>query len=279
MDMDSICLGRLTLSLPSDRELLSGSGRVDDVSVEEIPQGAPQLLTALAASEAKRLQDDLASDTSLVTAEKTLSAAWIARHKTHPLNPDATAAMGVALVDGRALRLNALGDETVMDEVADAVERVATLLEPIAAPPPNGFCLPSGHMVAMEYGGYNEQAEAKFKLGNGDLLTIMTHTNNDEVAVPLHDELAERAREMREALGDAFDVEPLDQVQSTAFDGTGALVTSSEPGDILIWRARGEPRAPTAPHIEIRLETDQSAAERMAMMAAIVASLRPLGGV
>lgn len=280
MEMENVCLGRLVLKLPKVREIVSASGRIDDVLVEVIPNDEEQPLNYLIDQETQRLTTAAKGGTTPVVSETTHANVWIARYKTRTRRNAANAVHGIVLVGDVALRLNALGDETVIDEIAAAVEGVAQklqLLSTLPSLPKNGFCLPSGHVVPMDYGGFNEEAVVQYRLPNGDLLSIETRTNSDNVPDSLSESLKQGALEIQKSVGVEMKITSLTGVWSNVFEGAAAAFGAGSPGRIMVWRTPGRVRAPTAPFIEVSLRTKDSQPASAELMGWIVGSLNNIG--
>lgn len=282
MELNDLCLGRITLRLPAERALVNASSRVDDVLIEALSEGggAPSL-DSLRQSETTYLTGQARGETSPVTAEQTTDDYWVARYKTRARRSEANAAHGVVISGDTAFRLNSVGDETVIDEVAAAVERVARNITPPDAaprPPHNGFCLPSQHVVTQSYEGYNEEVRVQYRLPNGDMLTLRTQTNNDKLPDSLPESLAKGGADFEAAFGTDLDFVVVEGLGGDVFKGDAAQLLVGKPDSVLIWRSVGKPRDPENPYIEITLEQSDAETPRFAFMAEIVSSLRRVGG-
>lgn len=281
MELNDLCLGRLTLRLPAERVLVSASSRVDDVQIDALSGagGAPSL-DSLRQSEIAYLTGQARGDTSPVTAEQATDSYWVARYKTRARRSEANAAHGVVLSGDAAFRLNSVGDETVIDEVTAAVERVARNIAPPNAasrPPRNGFCLPTQHIVSQSYEGFNEGVNVQYRLIDGNLLDLRIQTNNDKLPDGLPESLAKGGADFAEAFGTGMDFVMVDGVSSALFEGHAAQLLIGKEDTVLIWRSVGKPRDPDHPYIEITLQQSGAETPQFAFLAQIVNSLRRIG--
>lgn len=280
MELENVCLGRVILRLPVEREVVTASGRVDDVLVEALPAGSNPSLDAVRLAEIGYLTKQARGDVSPVTSEKMEDTFWVARYKTRVHRSQANAAHGVVITGGVALRLSSLGDETVIDEVAAAVTRVAQGLQPLGSrprPPLNGFCLPPYHVVSLPYEGFNETVRLQYKLATGDILNFDTRTNNDEVPESLRQSLEKGEVELQQSVGRSLDYAPLEQIKNPAFEGDAAQLGTDGVDQVLIWRAPGRARDPDMPFIEITLRRGEGGGSRTDILGDIVRSLSGVG--
>jgi hypothetical protein len=162
----------------------------------------------------------------------------------------------------------------VIDEVTRAVERVALGLRPPGIPPANGFCLPTGQVMAMDYGGFNEAVDIEYRLKGGETLKVHVSTNGNKPETTLRQNLREGAESLRAEMGLEMKVTWLADVDNASFDGKAAAVSLGGFSQHLVWRAPGAARAPNDPYIEVRIESPRPDSE--ALLQAIVASLRPI---
>lgn len=274
MKMETICLGRLVVSLPVQREMTDRSGKLDDVAVEVL---LPVMETESALNrERLALMQSAGSDVSVIGNEQHRGAVWLASYRLSTSMDEPSAVRALRLDAGATIRLDSVGDSAHISEISTAVANVAHALEPLpeSGPPPAGsFCFADGYGAVIPYGGYYEGVDVLYALPGIGTLNIITHSNGDELPEPLSEIVATGNSDLQTVTGKAPKVLVLPEASNTQFNGNAAIASDGRPTRLLIWRYQGKTRAAYDPFIEVRLRTDRPAGVPEAVFAEIVKSL------